>query len=128
VAVGATLHLIGRLGFRLDSREIRRAGLDYWPKLKLVRHDDFDAFLGTLPPEPSLLVFSTKADRSFRQAPYRADSCLLFGSESRGLPEDIRRRFAESLYRIPVGPEVRSLNLSTAAAVAVYEALRHTGL
>jgi len=126
VAVGASLHLVGPLGFRITGREIRRAGLDYWPRLKLVRHADIEAFLAALPPEASVLAFTTKARRSFRTAPYRRDSYLLFGRESSGLPQALLRRFSGSLYRIPMGPEVRSLNLSTAAALALYEALRHT--
>lgn len=128
VAAGASLHLVGRLGFQVTGREIRRAGLDYWPKLKLLRHDSLDSFLAALPPQASVLAFTAKASRSFRSAPFRKDSYLLFGKESTGLPEAVLTRFSASLYRIPIGPEVRSLNLSSAAAVALYEALRQTGL
>ena len=128
VAAGATLHLVGRLGFQVTGREIRRAGLDYWAKLKLLRHDSLESFLAALPPQASVLAFTTKASRSFRSAPFRKDSYLLFGKESTGLPEAVLTRFATCLYRIPIGPEVRSLNLSSAAAVALYEALRQTGL
>lgn len=128
VAAGATLHLIKPLGFRVESREIRRAGLDYWPKLRLVLHESLDVFLASLPPKASVLVFTTKSRTSFRAAPYRDDSYLLFGRESSGLPEDVMERFSGSLYRIPASPEVRSLNLSTAAALALYEGLRQVGL
>lgn len=127
VAAGATLHLIKPLGFRVDSREIRRAGLDYWPRLRLVLHEGLSAFLDSLPPQASVLVFTTKASASFRTAPYRSDSFLLFGRESMGLPQEVMDRFSDSLYRIPVTPDVRSLNLSTAAALALYEGLRAVG-
>jgi tRNA (cytidine/uridine-2'-O-)-methyltransferase len=128
VAAGATLHLIKPLGFRLGGREIRRAGLDYWPRLRLVLHDGLAAFLASLPGAASVLVFTTKGRASFRTAPYRKDSFLLFGRESSGLPEEVMERFSASLYRIPVSPAVRSLNLSTAAALALYEGLRQVGL
>ncbi|MDD5656454.1 MAG: tRNA (cytidine(34)-2'-O)-methyltransferase [Elusimicrobia bacterium] len=127
VAAGAVLHLIEPLGFQVTSREIRRSGLDYWARLRLVRHENLEAFLASLPPDPSVLVFTTKASRSFRQAPYRRDSYLLFGKESSGLPERVLSRFRDRLFRIPVGRDVRSLNLSVAAAVAVYEGLGRLG-
>jgi tRNA (cytidine/uridine-2'-O-)-methyltransferase len=127
VAAGAALHLIKPLGFRLDEKEIRRSGLDYWPKLQLTVHEDFAAFLAFLPAKASVLVFTTKARISFRQAPYRKDSYLLFGRESSGLPDDVFRRFPDSLYRVPQSSDVRSLNLSTAAALALYEGLRQIG-
>lgn len=127
VAAGAVLHLIAPLGFSLEAREIRRSGLDYWPRLRLVRHESVAAFLETLPRRAHVLAFTTKAGRSFREAPYRRDGYLLFGSESRGLPETLLNRFRESLYRIPITGDVRSLNLSVAAAVAVYEALGRLG-
>ncbi len=127
VATGTTLALVGKLGFSLDAREIRRSGLDYWPKLKLEVHSDFEAFLSSLPPSPSLLFFSARAKRSFWDAPYREDSCLIFGKESTGLPESLKRRYADDLYRIPVNGDVRSLNLSTSAGIALFEGLRRFG-
>jgi tRNA (cytidine/uridine-2'-O-)-methyltransferase len=128
VAAGAALHLIGKLGFRLDAREIRRSGLDYWPKLSLTRHEDFAAFEAALPPKAPLLLFSTKGRKSFWEAPYGEGCYLLFGRESGGLPAAVMRRHADRAYRIPTTAEVRSLNLSTAVAVVLYEALRRTGL
>ena len=127
VAAGATLHLIGPLGFKLGAREIRRSGLDYWPKLRLVLHEDFAAFEASLPETASLLVFSTKGGRSFWDAPYRRDGYLLFGRESGGLPAWLMRRYGDRVYRIPIGGDVRSLNLSTAAGIVLYEALRQSG-
>jgi len=127
VAAGAALHLIKPLGFKVNGKEIIRAGLDYWPKLKLFIHDDFAAFLESLPSRASMLAFTTKAKASFRNAPFRKNSYLLFGKESRGLPEAVLKRFSGSLFRIPQSPDVRSINLSTAAAIALYEGLRRTG-
>ncbi|MDE1976763.1 MAG: tRNA (cytidine(34)-2'-O)-methyltransferase [Elusimicrobia bacterium] len=128
VATETTLHLVGKLGFSLDAAEIRRSGLDYWPKLELVRHESFDDFLAALPAHASLLFFSARAKAPFWDAPYEPESYLVFGRESTGLPETVLKRFADKLYQIPIGPGVRSLNLSTAAAVALYEGLRRTGL
>lgn len=124
VAAGATLHLVGRLGFRLEGKEMRRAGLDYWPKLKLVLHVDFEAFQASLPPGSCVFAFSTKATKSYWKASYPPDSYFLFGRESAGLPDYVLSLYRESLLRIPMGPGVRSLNLSTAAALALYEAMR----
>jgi len=124
VATGTTLHLVGKLGFSLESKYIRRSGLDYWPKLKFKRHADFESFLACLPPKASLLFFSTKAKRSFWDAPYQKNSYLVFGKETAGLSADIRQRFQDRLYRIPMRRGIRSLNLSTAGAVVLYEALR----
>lgn len=126
VATGTTLHLVGKLGFSLESKYIRRSGLDYWPKLKWKRHEDFDRFLAAVPRGASLILFSTKAKRSFWKAPYRKNSYLIFGKETAGLSDDIRRRFEDRLYRIPMRRGIRSLNLSTSAAVGLYEALRQT--
>lgn len=126
VATGTTLHLVGKLGFSLESKYIRRSGLDYWPKLKWKRHADFGSFLASLPPRASLLLFSTKARRSFWKAPYQKNSYLIFGKETAGLSDEIRRRFRDRLYRIDMRRGIRSLNLSTAAAVVLYEALRQT--
>jgi len=127
VAVGATLHLIGRLGFSLSEKEIRRSGLDYWPHLQLVRHDNFPEFIKFLPPDASVLAFSTHGKRNYWQAPYKPESYLLFGRESAGLPDAVHKHLAGRIYRIPMQAQARSLNLSTAAAVVAYEALRQTG-
>jgi len=124
VAAGSALHLVGRLGFRIDAREVRRSGLDYWPELKLFRHEDFEAFEEALPQGASVLVFSTKGTRSFWEAPYRKESYLVFGRESSGLPLHIRRRYKRSLFRIPMDRGARSLNLSTAVGIVLYDGLR----
>lgn len=124
VAVGATLHLVGRLGFSLSEREIRRSGLDYWPQLSLARHESFADFERALPSGASLLLFASSGRRSFWEAPYQRDSYLIFGCESTGLPAALLERFAGRVYRIPMTGPVRSLNLSTAAALALYEGVR----
>ncbi|MBI4348067.1 MAG: tRNA (cytidine(34)-2'-O)-methyltransferase [Elusimicrobia bacterium] len=127
VATRTALHLIRPLGYRIDAKEIRRSGLDYWPKLALTVHESFAAFEAALPADASLLFFSTHATRTFWEAPYREDSYLLFGKESTGFAPALRERFAERFYRIPVSADVRSLNLSSCAAVALFEGLRRVG-
>ena len=127
VATGTSLHLVCPLGFSLDAAAIRRSGLDYWERLDLKVHDSLDAFLGGLSADASLLLFTADAPRTLWEAPFTPESWLLFGRESVGLPDSLLRRFAERTYRIPQTDKVRSLNVSTAAGVAVYEGLRRTG-
>lgn len=123
-ATGAALHLIGRLGFRLDDRALRRAGLDYWDRVTLHRHADLAAF-ATAFPKLRLVCFSAHAARPYTQISYRPGDCLLFGGESRGLPDGLLRQHAELAATIPMpGGGVRSLNLATAVGIALYEALR----
>ncbi|MFH1724464.1 MAG: tRNA (cytidine(34)-2'-O)-methyltransferase [Elusimicrobiota bacterium] len=126
VGADATLHLVGGLGFSLDSAQIRRSGLDYWPKLDVRRHEDFESFLSTLPADPSLLFFSAEASQLYWEASYAPDSYLVFGKESVGLPAGIRERYRDRLYRIPHSDKIRSLNLSVSVAVVLYEAVRRT--
>lgn len=127
VATGTTLHLIDPLGFTIDDRHVRRAGLDYWRHVRLVRHPNWEAFTAARPPG-RLLCFSARASRSYTTLRYREDDCLVFGSESRGLPPALRAAHAEHLFGIPLASEhVRSLNLATAVAVVLYEALRQQG-
>jgi tRNA (cytidine/uridine-2'-O-)-methyltransferase len=123
-ATGAALHLIGRLGFRLDDRALRRAGLDYWPLVEVRRHvtfADFTAALGAA----RLLCFSARAARPYTAVRYQDGDCLLFGGETHGLPPDILADHAERTYGIPMpAGKVRSLNLATAVGIVLYEALR----
>jgi tRNA (cytidine/uridine-2'-O-)-methyltransferase len=127
VATDSTLHLIDPLGFTLDDRHLRRAGLDYWRHVRLVRHASWDAFLAA-PPPGRLLGFSARAARPYTTLRYREDDCLVFGGESRGLPADARAALGRALAGIPLASEhVRSLNLATAVAVVLYEALRQQG-
>jgi tRNA (cytidine/uridine-2'-O-)-methyltransferase len=125
VATGSTLHLVGRLGFSLEEKEVRRSGLDYWSKLKVVQHADWAAFEATLPPEAALFLFSKFGKQDYWDAEYPASAYLIYGCETSGLPESLRQRYADRLYRIPMQEDsVRSLNLSTAVSITLYEALR----
>ena len=123
VAAGASLHLIAPLGFSLSERRLKRAGLDYWPRLAPTVHEDFDAFFKTLPPGARLLGFTAQAESEFWHAEYGGETYLLFGRESAGLPPEVLARCHGTL-RIPMREGERSLNLSTAVAVALYEGLR----
>ncbi|MFN4258852.1 MAG: tRNA (cytidine(34)-2'-O)-methyltransferase [Gemmataceae bacterium] len=118
------LHLIGRLGFRLDDRQVRRAGLDYWPAVELRRHATLEEFETALAGH-RIFCFSAHAARPYTSVTYQPGDVLLFGGESRGLPETVTRRYGEQALRIPMRTShVRSLNLATAAGIALYEALR----
>ena len=125
VATGSYLHLIRPLGFSLDSREVKRAGLDYWKKVKLRVWDDFDDLHSKLAPRRhEVAIFSKTGARSFWAMPSPPRLFLIFGSETRGLPANILKRYPQATYHIPITKNIRSLNLSTAAAIALYESLR----
>lgn len=123
-ATGTRLHLIGRLGFRTDDKSVKRAGLDYWPHVDWVKHPTFDDFLAAVSPA-RLWAIDNPAPTSYTHATFADGDVLLFGSESKGLPESVRERFADRLLGIPMKTAaVRSLNLATAVGVVLYEALR----
>lgn len=123
-ATGARLHLIGRLGFHLDDKHLKRAGLDYWPAVDVVRHVTFDEFASTADVS-RLWVIDNPAPAAYTRAVFRDGDCLLFGSEGKGLPAELRERFADRLIGIPMPTgKVRSLNLATAVGIVLYEALR----
>lgn len=127
VATGSVLHLIDPLGFTIDDRHLRRAGLDYWPHVTWRRHPSWEAFCADRPPG-RLLCFSARASRSYTTLRYREDDVLVFGGESRGLPPAIRDAHADATFGVPIANEhVRSLNLATAVAIVLYEALRQLG-
>lgn len=126
-AAGVELHLVRPLGFELTEARLRRAGLDYWERLSPRLHDSLDSFLKSLPEDAKLLAFSAEGEKTHWQAPYGEDSWLVFGGESGGLPPDLRARWRDRLYRVPMLPGNRSLNLSAAAAAVVYEARRVLG-
>jgi len=118
------LHIVGVTGFRMDDRAVRRAGLDYWSEVAITRHRDLDE-LRAAQPEAQLLYFSTKGERSIWDYDFRVDDCLVFGSETRGLPNTLLRENWERCLTIPMlNPNVRSLNLANAVSIALYEALR----
>ena len=127
LAAGASLHLVEPLGFRLDEREVKRAGLDYWPHVDLHVWPGWTAFERELPALGEAYFFATGATRAFWDAPLAADGdvVLIFGRETLGLPDEIQQRYADRLVGIPMfSPHVRSLNLSTCVALAVYEVIR----
>jgi tRNA (cytidine/uridine-2'-O-)-methyltransferase len=127
LAVGATLHLIEPLGFSLDGRQVKRAGLDYWEHVDLRVWPDWAAFSSQLPSLGEPFFFSTKATRSFWDAPLGTpdDVVLVFGRETGGLPDEVHRQYHDRFVQMPIlSPRVRSLNLSTSVALAAYEVLR----
>lgn len=125
LGAGAALHLIRPLGFSLDDKHLKRAGLDYWHRVKLSIWDSFDAFMDGMRPEKQEMAFFTKAARtSFRKMPSTQRLFLVFGSETMGLSKTLLGAFPENTYRIPITDQIRCLNLSTAAGIALYESLR----
>lgn len=126
-ATGSPLHLIGRLGFRLDERSLRRAGLDYWPAVTLHHHatlDDFESAAASA----RLICLSARGRVPYTAARFQDGDFLLFGAESRGLPPSALERHADRLFHIPMPTgKVCSLNLATAVGIVLYEALRQTG-
>ena len=121
------LHLIEPLGFKIDDRHLKRAGLDYWQFVDLRVHKSWDEFLGASPPR-QLLYFSKRAVRSYTTARYQENHYLVFGPETRGLPRHLLDANSDSAYRIPMACEgVRSLNLSNAVSIVLYEGLRQLG-
>lgn len=123
VATGTELHLVRPLGFILSDKELRRSAMDYWPRLKLKLHDDTNAFLRAVAGEGAWYL-SSKAQRPHWSADFRDGDWLVFGSETRGIDEAILTANPDRALRIPQAPDERCLNLSTAAGVALYEALR----
>jgi tRNA (cytidine/uridine-2'-O-)-methyltransferase len=120
------LHIVGVTGFRLDDRAVRRAGLDYWPEVDLHRQRDLPGLEAALP-GARLLYFTTKSERSYLDWEYRSGDCLVFGRETKGLPDEVLQANWDRCLTIPMeNPKVRSLNLSTAVAIALSEALRQT--
>ncbi len=129
VATGCALHLVHPLGFDIDEKACRRAGLDYWPRVDLTEHADVDAWERSLPDPgdpsaPGMWLFSARATRSIYDAPMLPGDFLVFGRESVGLPPGLQERHADRLVSIPLRPGERSLNLSNAVSVAVYELVR----
>lgn len=125
VAVGAKLWLVKPLGFSTDDASVRRAGLDYWELLNWQAVDNWAELTERLPPDRHW-YFTKKSSQSYLDAPYEPGAVLVFGSESQGLPDEMLNR-PERCLRIPMRPEVRCLNLSNAAALACYEAIRQWG-
>ena len=122
-ATGASLHLIKPMGFTVDDKKLKRAGLDYWDKLDITYYDGFDDFLSKHP-DADIYYFSTKAPNVYSEISYPEDVYIMFGKESKGLPEELLHDNREKCVRIPMRNSLRSLNLSNSVAIAVYEILR----
>lgn len=128
VATDTELHLIEPLGFTLNEKRIKRAGLDYWDKLKLYIYSDFEDFLEKNPKAKNrLYMATTKAEKTYAEVSYKEDDYIMFGKESAGIPEEILIRDKESCIRIPMWGDIRSLNLSNSVSIILYEAYRQLG-
>ena len=126
VATGTSLHLIEPLGFHLDEKSIRRAGMDYWNLLDVHRYVNFEEFKNSHP-GAKIWMATTKAKRCYTEVSFGPEDFIMFGKESAGIPEEILVENEESCIRIPMLPEIRSLNLSNSVAIVLYEALRQNG-
>ncbi len=128
LATGSTLHLVEPLGFEITDSHLRRAGLDYWEHLQVVRHPSLEAFLQFMPKDAPRAFLSKRAGNSVFQHRFQPGSYLIFGKETMGLPDAVLNEYPLDSFRIPMfDARVRSLNLSQAVAITVYEALRQVG-
>ena len=125
-ATQTALHLVHPLGFRTDDRALKRAGLDYWEHIEVHHHDNLASALASSGGGETL-YFSARADRPYTEAPYAPGARLIFGPETRGLPEELLEANRDRTFRIPIWGRVRSLNLSTAVGIVVYEGYRRLG-
>ncbi|KEO83036.1 tRNA (uridine(34)/cytosine(34)/5-carboxymethylaminomethyluridine(34)-2'-O)-methyltransferase TrmL [Tumebacillus flagellatus] len=123
---GITLHLVRPLGFSVDDKQLKRAGLDYWHLLDLHYHDSFEELRAKYP-QGRFFYATTKAEKSYTDFTYGPDDFFVFGKETKGLPEELVKANLETAIRIPLLPDARSLNLSNSVAIVVYEALRQQG-
>lgn len=123
VASGTSLHLIEPLGFRLNEKDIKRAGMDYWEHLQVQRYMNFEEFKKTHP-DAKIWMATTKAKLTYTDVNYGPDDFIMFGKESAGIPEEILVDHADTCIRIPMLSKIRSLNLSNSVAIVLYEALR----
>lgn len=126
VATGSTLHLIKPLGFSLAEKELKRAGLDYWPKLKYKVYENYADFLEQNP-GARIHFATTKAKKVYTEASFGQDDYIMFGKESAGIPEELLLENQEMCIRIPMIGDIRSLNLGNSVAIVLYEALRQNG-
>ncbi len=123
VAAGARLHLIEPMGFQINEKQVKRAGLDYWDKLDVTIYESFEDFL-LKNPGAKLYMATTKAKQKYTDVIYEKDAYIMFGKESAGIPEEILLDHKETAIRIPMYPDIRSLNLGNSVAIVLYEALR----
>jgi tRNA (cytidine/uridine-2'-O-)-methyltransferase len=125
IGTRACLHLIEPLGFSLDDKHLKRAGLDYWPKVRLFVWKDFKVFIDNMKPlKNQVALFTKTGNKSFWTMNQPQRLFLIFGSETKGLPVDILKSYPDTTYNIPISNDIRSLNLSTAVGIALYESLR----
>ena len=129
-AIGAKLHLVKPLGFEISDKYLKRAGLDYWDKLDIEIHENLEEFLKKYPPEENAMYFSTtKGKQCYSDMNYTKSKeiFILFGKETKGLPEDLLQKYIDNTIRIPMREHLRSLNLSNSVAIVAYEVLRQFG-
>lgn len=126
VATNSTLHLIEPLGFRLTSKDLKRAGMDYWEQLDVRRYMNFADFLEQNP-NAKIWMATTKAKKVYTEVSFGPDDFIMFGKESAGIPEEILVDYEETCIRIPMVNDIRSLNLSNSVSIVLYEALRQNG-
>jgi tRNA (cytidine/uridine-2'-O-)-methyltransferase len=124
LATGSTLHLVKPLGFSIDDRQLRRAGMDYWKNVDVKLWENFEEFELKTQPAARRFFFSTKAKKPYWEIQFLAKDYLVFGRETKGLPASLLTRHAENAFQIPMRPEARSLNLATAVAIVVFEGIR----
>lgn len=126
VATGTRLHLIEPLGFKLNEKSLKRAGMDYWKDLDVTTYIDYQDFLEKNP-EAKIYMATTKAHKVYTDVEYEPDCYIMFGKESAGIPEEILVEHEEDCMRIPMNGDIRSLNLGNSVAIVLYEALRQNG-
>jgi tRNA (cytidine/uridine-2'-O-)-methyltransferase len=124
LATGSTLHLVKPLGFSIDDRQLRRAGMDYWNNVDIKLWENFEEFDLKIEPSARRFLLSTKAKRPYWDIRFLSKDYLIFGRETKGLPASLLVRHAENAFRIPMRPEARSLNLATAVAIVLFEGMR----
>lgn len=125
VATDTRLHLIGPMGFKIDEKAVKRAGMDYWKDLDVIEYDGYEDFLAKNPAAKTKMYFATtKAKQRYTDVNFTEDCYIMFGKESAGIPEEILIDNPDTCIRIPMNPDIRSLNLSNSVAIVLYEALR----
>lgn len=124
VASGCHLHLIGPMGFSIDEKQVRRAGLDYWPHLTHSYYEDYESFLQKNPVQSQMSYLTTKTDQVIYDKNFKKGDWFMFGPETRGLPEDLWRPQANQAYKIPMVGPTRSLNLANSVSIVTFEGLR----
>jgi tRNA (cytidine/uridine-2'-O-)-methyltransferase len=126
-ATGSSLHLAGKLGFKTDDRHLKRAGLDYWKSVDIIYYDSFSEFEEKCGHDGSFYLLTTKGKRVYSEIDFKDTDYLIFGSETDGLPEEMRMKYGENCLTIPMVADARSLNLANSVGIVLYESLRQKG-